>query len=229
MLLTYQDLQPALNIDLTDPNGQELADSLIAATQALLSGPSMLGFPIEQASTTESADPSHSLFWLNTTAPVTDLEVSKMNSLTSSYDTVSSAYVTNHGGRQVHVTDCLPNVPFGVRLSYTTGWTSETLPADLKQAIIDIVGIKLLEVANYSSAAPGSTTEEAEEEEEETAEAASGPLKKVVSIGYTEEYSTAESDAYWKAKTAQLSRSIGDNLPQSIIDTVLAYKPAFAL
>jgi hypothetical protein len=226
MLLTYADLQPALNIDLTDPNGHELADSLIAATQALLSGPTMLGFPIEQASTTEYADPAHSLFWLNTTAPVSDLEVSKMNSQTSSYDTISTDYVTNHGGRQVYVTDTLPNVPFGVRLSYTTGWTAETLPADLKQAMIDIVGIKLLEVANYSSAAPGSTTEE---EGEEAADTTSGPLKKVVSIGYTEEYSTAESDAYWKAKTGQLTRSIGDNLPQSIIDTVLAYKPSFAI
>jgi hypothetical protein len=77
MLLTYSDLQPALNIDLSAPNGPELADTLIAATQALLSGPAYLGFLIGQVEVIEYPDPSHRTFWLNTTAPVSDLSVSK--------------------------------------------------------------------------------------------------------------------------------------------------------
>jgi hypothetical protein len=53
-------------------------------------------------------------------------------------------------------------VPFGVRLTYTTGWTSEAPPDDLKQAIINILGLKLLEVVNYPSSVR-ITTEEGQE------------------------------------------------------------------
>jgi hypothetical protein len=226
MLLTYQELQSALNIDLTDPNGQALADSLIEATQALISGPAYLGFPVEQATTTEYRSEGNSLVWLTTTAPVSNVVASIYNSTSSDYDTVDTAYVTNHGGRETFIRQSLSDGFHALRLTYKTGWTSETLPADLKQTIIDIVAIKLLEVANYSSAAPG--TETSGEEGEETA-STTGPIKRVVSLGYTEEYSTADSDAYWKAKTAALTRSIGDNIPEPIRQVILAYRPNFAV
>jgi hypothetical protein len=225
MLLTYQDLQSALNIDLTNLNGQELADSLIAATQALFSGPLYLGFPIEAAPTTEYRSNGQSLIWLSTTAPVSNVSAALHNSSSNTYDTVDTGYVTNHGGREVFITQSVPEAFHSLRLTYTTGWTAESLPADLKQAIIDLVGIKLLQVANYSFAAPG--TESAEEGEETST--TTGPIKRVVSLGYTEEYSTADADAYWKAKTTQLTRSIGDDVPEPIKQVVLAYRPAFAL
>lgn len=227
MLLTYQDLQPALNIDLSDPNGQDLADSLIAATQALISSPAYLGFPIEAAPVTEYRSEGNSLIWLDSTAPVSSLVAAAYNHTSSAYDTIDTAYVTNHGGREVFIRQSLADGFHALRLTYTTGWTRETLPAELKQAIIDIVGIKLLEVANYASTAPDTSSDSGEEESETSS--TSGPLKKVVSLGYTEEFSTAESDAYWKAQTAKMTRSIGDAIPQEIKDTILAYRPSFAL
>jgi hypothetical protein len=226
MLLSYQDLQPALNIDLTDPNGQALADSLIAATQALLSSPLYLGFPMEAGQATEYRSNGQSLVWLSTTAPVSAVSAALFNTSSNTYDTVDAGYVINHGGREVLINRSVPEGFHSLRLVYTTGWTAETIPADLKQAIIDIVGLKLLEVANYSSAAPGTSSNE--EEETETS-STSGPLKKVVSLGYTEEFSTAETDAYWKAKTAQMTRTVGDDIPQSVKDLVLAYQPPFAI
>lgn len=42
-LLTPEDIQAALNIDLTTPNGQTLATSLIAAATSSIE--QMLGFP----------------------------------------------------------------------------------------------------------------------------------------------------------------------------------------
>lgn len=223
MLLTYQDLQSALNIDLTDPNGQELATALIAAAQALFSGPLYLTFPIEASSVTEYHDGGLSRYWLNTSAPVSSLVAASRDRSTNTYDTIDSEYVINHGDREVYLTTHVSEAFHALRLTYTTGWTSETLPDDLRQAIIDTVGIKLLEVANFSSAAPG------ESSDEEDAEGTTGTLKKVISLGYTEEFSDEEAKAYWKAKTAQLTRSIGDDLPPAITNVVMAYRPAFAL
>ncbi len=46
-LLIPTDTQAALNIDLTDPNGQALATSLIASAVAYVEG--AVGYPLEQA------------------------------------------------------------------------------------------------------------------------------------------------------------------------------------
>jgi hypothetical protein len=227
MLLTYQDLQPALNIDLTDPNGQELADSLIEAAQALFSGPLFLNFPIEQSEVNEYHNGGVQQYWLNTTAPVSDLVAASRDRSTNTYDTFANTAVINHGDRNVHLTTYVSEAFHALRFTYSTGWTADTLPKDLRQAIIDTVAVKLLEVANYSGSAPGAASDA--EGEDENPSTPTGTLKKVVSIGYTEEYSTAEADAYWKAKTAQLTRTIGDNLPQPVIDTVIAYRPSYAL
>lgn len=227
MLLTYTDLQPALNIDLTDPNGQELATALIAAAQALFSGPNYLGFPIEQAEVSEYRSGGVPRFWLDTSAPVTELSVAQRDSLANTYATIEPESVIHHGDRNVYLTVSTSDAFHALCFTYTTGWTSGTLPKDLRQAIIDTVGLKLLEVANYSSSDPAGDTEESGEGGESTSQ--SGALKKVTSGAYTEEYSTSGSDAFWKAKIAQLTRTIGDNLPDSITETVRAYRPVIAL
>ncbi len=108
-----------------------------------------------------------------------------------------------------------------MRATYTTGWTSETLPADLKQALINLVGLKLQEVTNFSSNPDDPTGD--------GSGASTGALKRVSAGGYTEEYTTSGNESAWKAKTAQLSRSICDSIPSGIADTIARYRRPFAL
>ncbi len=79
-LLTPTDIQAALNIDLTIPNGQTLATSLIAA--AVSSVEQMLGFPLEESSQTSYFDGETNRLWLPTGAPVSNLVLSTLNTIT---------------------------------------------------------------------------------------------------------------------------------------------------
>jgi hypothetical protein len=227
MLLTPEDLQPTLNIDLTDPNGLAIATSLIEAVQALLSSPAVLGFSIETSVVTTYVTPDSNRVWLPTGAPVSDLAVATLSSDDTTYVTLPTDQIQHHGTNEINILASVPRVFHGLRLTYTTGWTAETLPADIRQAMIDIIGLKLLEVSNFST--QPTTSGDAEGEGGGESSTAPGALKRVVSGGYTEEYSVAESDAYWKAKAAQMSRTIGDNIPPAILNSIKAYRPPFAI
>lgn len=222
-LLLPEDLQATLNIDLTDPNGQALATSLIATSTTFVS--KYLGYPLEQSSQTTFFDGEFNRLWLPTGAPVSSLIMATYNSLTDEYETIDAAYVRNQGTAEVFVTTSLSNGFQSVKASYTTGWTSETLPEDLRQALIDMVGLKLQAVTNYSS----DPSEVAASESEGSSGVPTGGLKKYSSGNYSEEYSDAESQARWKAKTAQLSRTIGDSLPAEIQEVLDRYRQSFAI
>jgi hypothetical protein len=217
-LLTPDDIQDSLNIDLTDPEGQLIAESLIAASQEWLS--SQLGYPVEEREVTKYFDGQYHHLWLPTAAPVSNLVLSTYNSTTNSYDTIPSTYLRT-SGNEVFIDYALPYGFHTVRAVYTTGWTAETLPADLKRALIELVGLKLQEVTNYSTNpddpagdGSGSTT---------------GPLKRVNAGSYSEEYATGQADALWKAKAAQLSRGFGDSVPPGIQAVISSYGVHFAI
>jgi hypothetical protein len=218
MLLTYLDIQAALNIDLTAPNGQTLATSLIASATAYVEN--ALGFPLEETTQTKYFNGEFNHLWLPTGAPVSDLVIDTYNSNTRSYDTMDAQYIRN-SGNEVFISSTLPQGFQTVRASYTTGWTAATLPADLKQALINLVGLKLQEVTNYSSNPDDPTGD--------GSGVATGALKKVSSGAYTEEYGSTGADTAWKAKAAQLSRSIGDGFPAGIQEVVERYRQPFAL
>jgi len=221
-LITPEDVQTKLNVDLTSPEGQAVATSLIDAAVAWVEG--QVGYPLESASLTTYFSDGYCHFWLPTSAPVSDLILSTYNPYTSGYDTVDARYVRFSPTGEI---DCLASLPSGfqaVKASYTAGWTAITLPADFKDALVDLVGIRLLEVANFASA-----TTITDADGNEVSSTPVGALKKVQSDSYTEEYSTAQTDAYWKGKAAQLSRSIGDSVPSGIMETLSRFKRPFAL
>jgi hypothetical protein len=221
-LLSIDDLQAALNIDLTDPNGQAIATDLIAAAVAWVER--TVGYHLEAESRTSYFDDGRCQLFLPTAAPVSDLTLASFNSITQAYDAVDPMTVRYSPDGEVHTTTWLPSGWQAVKASYTSGWTAETLPKDLRQALIDMVGIKLLEVANYSA-----STSSVDEEDVETTTTPTGALKRVQSDSYSEEYSTAQYDAIWKAKSTQLTHAIGDNLPQGIINTIHRYRRPFAI
>lgn len=218
-LLTYPDLQEALNIDLTDPNGQTIATSLISAAVSQVE--KALGYPLEQSSVTEYFDGSSNQLWLSTAAPVSELVLDIYNATSQAYDTLPATFVRHAGGSQVFTTASLPSGFQSVRATYTTGWTSATFPSDLRRALIDLVALKLQEVTNYASnpddpAGNGSGV-------------GAGTLRKVSAGSYTEEYVSGQSEALWKAKAEQLSRTIGSSLPSGIQEVVARYRVPFAL
>lgn len=217
-LLTYLDIQAALNIDLTDPNGQALATSLIGSAVAYVE--TLLGFPLEETTQTKYFNGEFNHLWLPTAAPVSGLVIATYNSSTQLYDTVNSLYLRT-SGKEVFISTSLPYGFQTVRATYTTGWTAATLPADLKQALIDLVGLKLQEVTNYSSNTDDPTGAGTSPD--------TGALKKVTSGAYTEEYASSGAEAAWKAKTAQLSRTIGDALPAGVQEVVRRYQTPIAI
>lgn len=148
-LLTPEDIQAALNIDLSTPNGQTLATSLIAAAVAYVE--QAVGYPLEEAETVTYFDGDDYRLWLPTSAPVNNLVLSTHNSITGAYDPIDAFYIRHSGTSEVYTSLSLPRGFQSVRATYTTGWTAATLPAGLKQALIDLVGLKLQEVANFSS------------------------------------------------------------------------------
>lgn len=217
-LLTYNDIQEALNIDLTSPNGQSLATSLIAA--AVSYAEQVVGFPLEAATVTEYFDGESNRLWLNTSAPVSNLTLAQYNSITRSYDDIDSLYL-RHSGNEVYSSYTLPSGFQSVRATYTTGWTTATVPGDLKRALIDLVGLKLQEVTNFSSNPDDPTGAGTSPDV--------GALKRVSSGAYSEEYSSTGSEVMWKAKAAQLSRTIGDGVPAGMQEMLARYRQPFAL
>lgn len=153
---------------------------------------SLLDFPIEQTTVTTYVDGDVPRAWVPTGAPVSNLQLSVYNSTTNAYDiTLDNQYVHNLGEARVSLSQFKPGGADAIKATYTTGWAAETLPADLKQALIELVGTELLEVASYSSS---TTTTDADGNI--TTAIPTGALKSVQSDSYSEEYSTAESDAY---------------------------------
>lgn len=222
MLITTDDLQSTLNFDLTTPAGQTTATTLIKAATAWLS--KAIGYPIEETSVTQYFDGSQQQLWLNTGAPVSNLALSTFNPYTSAYDSVDAGSIRPSVDNEVYCTLAFPCFYRGVKATYTTGWTADSLPDDLRQALIEMVGLKLQQVANFSS-----STTSVDDSGNESTTTPVGALKRVQSDSYSVEYSSAQSDAYWKAKVAQLSRSIGDALPDGIMEVVRSYRRSFAI
>jgi hypothetical protein len=218
-LLTYNDIQESLNIDLSNPNGQTIAGELISAAVAYAE--SVLSFPLEEAQVTEYFDQGQYRFWLNTTAPVSNLTIAQYNSITSGYDAIAAQYIRHGGDANVYVTTSLPSGFQMVKADYTTGWTGATLPKDLRRALIELVGIKLQEVTNYSS--------NPDDPAGDSSGAGTGALKKVQAGSVTLEYAVTANDSAWKGKLAQLSKSIGDSVPASILTTFEKYRRPFAI
>lgn len=219
MLFTYEAVQPRLNIDLSSPNGQELATTLITAVQAFAS--QVLDFPIESAQVVEYFEEGQNRLWLNTGAPVSSLTIATYNNVEAAFEDVDSQYVRNAGDHNVNVSLSLPSGFQSVRATYTTGCTSATIPAELKDALIELVGLKIQEVTNFSS----NPDDPAGDDSGPT----TGALKRVEAVDYTEEYFAAGNEAQWKAEAAQLSRTIGDDVPAHILNTITHYRRPFAV
>lgn len=226
-LLNLDDLQQSLNIDLSDPNGQAVATELIAAGVAWIEGE--IGYPLESGSRTEYFDQGFSHFWLKTKAPVSALTLSVFNSTTAAYDAITSTLVRYSDTGEVSTVAWLPEGFQAVKAEYTSGWTSATLPKDLRKALIDLIGTQLIEVANFSNTADSFNSNSDDEETTDSSTTPTGSIKRIQADSYTVEYSTADSDAYWKAKSAQLARSIGDNVPAGVQEVINRYKRPFAI
>lgn len=218
MLITTDDLQSTLNLDLTDPNGQDTATTLIVSATAWLA--KAIGYPIEEATVTVYFDGDHQLLFLPTNAPVSNLVLDSYNPLTKVYDPVDPVYIRQMGDGEVSSSLRFYCGYRSVKATYTTGWTAETLPADLKQALIELVGLKLQQIGNFSGLDPSSAS---------NATPTLGALKRVHSDTYLEDYSTAQSDELWKARAAQMARTIGDSLPNGVMEVIRSYRRSFAI
>lgn len=145
-LLQPTDIQAALNIDVTDPNGQTLATSLITAAAAYVEA--ALAYPLEEKQVVTYFDGEYPRVWLPTMAPVTNLTMAAYTSI-GTYADIASQYVRQSGNEDSLLV--IVNHGFqSLRATYTTGWTAAKLPADLRQALIDLVGLKL-QAVEYGS------------------------------------------------------------------------------
>jgi hypothetical protein len=109
-LLEPTDIQDALNIDLIDPEGQDLAETLIASATTWLS--TILGYPIEQTEdVTSYFDGEYPRIWLPTGAPVRYLVLAAYTTTTSSYDSIEITYVCNVGDSRAGHTEGLVELP----------------------------------------------------------------------------------------------------------------------
>jgi hypothetical protein len=196
MLVTYTDIRKALNIDLTDPNGQSLATSLI--NTAVAYAEAQVGHPLEEATVTGYFDGEFNRLWLHTAAPVSNLVITTYNRSNGEYEALDPGYIRHTGNNQVYLGVSLPYGFQSVQATYTIGWTAQTLPADLKQAFIEVVRLKLQAVTNFSGNPDDPTGD--------GSGAAAGSLKRVSSGAYSEEYGSTGSEVMWKAKAAQLWR-----------------------
>jgi len=226
-LLTLNHIQDERNIDLTTLEGQTVATALIPAVIGWAER--RLGYPLEQSERTEYRGDGYTHFSLNTRAPVTNVVLASKSGNT--YSNVSAdAYDFSDTG-EVETTAWLPSGLKAVKVTYTSGWTADTfksLAPDLRSALLDLIALKLQAINSFSAQAPG-TAEGDEEEGEESTSTPTGPIKKLSIDGYSVEYSSAESDAYWKAKAIQMSASVGDDVPAPIKEVVDAYRRPLAL
>lgn len=219
-LISFEDVQEERNIDLTDPNGQVVATKLIEAATAWISR--YVGYPIEQDTHVYYYTDGYRKLWLPTKAPVSSVLIERR--VGSGYEALSvNSYDWAENG-EVEVRVSLPTSLKSTRITYTAGWTSATVPADLRGAIIDIVALNLQGISNFSSTDSGSS-----EGEGGSSGGGGGGITRVTAGSYTEEYSNARNEAYWKAKTAQLSRTVGDGIPSSVREVVAGYRLPLAL
>jgi len=158
--------------------------------------------------------------WLPTKASVTAIVLDTWNSTTKTYDPVATDDYRWSASGELVSDVCLPTGFQAVRATYTAGWTKTTLPRDLRDALIEMVGLKLQEWSNYSSTP--------DDPNGDSSAPATGALKRVES-GVTLEYATSNAETQWKAKAAQLSRTIGDDLLAGIVNTIKRYRRAFAV
>lgn len=227
-LLTLDHIQDERNIDLTTPEGQTVATALIPAVIAWAEG--RIGYPLEQSTRTEYLGDGASHFWLAPRKGVSNVVLASKSY--GAYSNLSAdAYEFSDTG-EVEVYATLPTGMKSVRVTYTAGWTQDTFKtgaADLRSALLDLIALKLQAINSFSSAAPGTSTGEGDEEEgEESTALPSGPIKKLSIDGYSVEYSSAESDAYWKAQATKLASSVGDDVPAAIKEVVDAYRRPLA-
>jgi len=179
----------------------------------------MLGFPLEETAQTTYFDGETNRLWLPTGAPVSNLVLSAHNTITGAYDPINALYLRHSGTSEVYTSLSLPRGFQSVRATYTTGWTAATLPADLKQALIDLVGLKLQAVTNFSS--------NPDDPAGDGSGAATGALKRVSSGAFSEEYGSTGSEVMWKAKATQLSRRIrGPSLrgPGALLSAMIPFR-----
>lgn len=202
-LLTPADVQAQLNINLTDPAGVTVTTGLINAAVAIAS--SYVGYSLEEREAVTYASDGGQRFWLPTMAPVTAVSAFSYNSATGSYDEVASTALQFDPQGNVWANYGFTTGFNAIQFTYTAGWTSANLPADLKQALIDLVGYKL-QVANAGSTG--------------SADDAPGALKRVTSGSYSEEYVTPVA-----AKTP----TVGDTLPLGITEVLDRYRLPIAL
>jgi hypothetical protein len=91
MLFIYDTIQCERNINLTDPQGQTIATSLIAAACARAS--SLVEYDIKSSSRNAYFDDGNQKMFLPTAAPVSAVTVSKYNTVTSNYVAIDTACV----------------------------------------------------------------------------------------------------------------------------------------
>lgn len=218
-LLTIQNLEEERNIDLTDPNGQLIAESLIDAAVAWVTR--YVGYEIEESEQVQYFSDGYTKLWLYTKAPVSAVSVERKSY--NGHDVLQADAFDWTTNGEIEVYSGLPRGLKAVKVTFTAGWTAETLPEDLRGALLDIVALKLQEIANFSATGDGASSG-GESGGDGASTTTGGQLKRFTAGDYTEEYSTAGTDAYWRAKSAQLSRTIGDNIPAQVREVVAAYR-----
>jgi hypothetical protein len=198
MLLTPEDLGQSLNIDLTSPNGAIVAQEQLDAAVALAE--SIVGYKLEQSVQTAYFHGESRHLFLPTAAPVTAVTIATLD-YDFGYDDVDAEWIRHvPPSSEVFVVATLRSGFQTVKATFTAGWTAQTLPADLRNALISLAGLRLKAINNESA-----------DEGEDT-----GALKKVSSGTYTEEY----------AVTA--GRKIGDQIPDDVMAVFQRYRRAWA-
>lgn len=199
-LLTSTDLERQANITLT-ATGLDLANALIPAVEQWAS--TRLGYPLELGSRTDYFDGGRGLYFLATSAPVdpASVSVALYNLSTGAYDAYIGKVRASADGR-VWLSSRPYSLPEGVRITYAAGWTSATLPRDLKQALVKLLTREFL--ASLQSSPPD--------------QAAQPVLKRVTAGAYTEEYAASSG-----------STSVGTNIPNDIQEVFDRYVRPFAL
>lgn len=162
-LLTYQDLEAQKNITL-QPDGQTQATTLGRSIVAWAER--RTGRVFEKRSVTEYFDGGASVYYLtNTPVDVTVAPVITVyNPSTTLYDAFPyTASLTAEG--MLSLAYPVASYPRGLSVTYTAGYDATTLPADLKQALVELL------VQKFESASEGGKS-----------------LKRVTVDTYTEEY-----------------------------------------
>jgi len=153
-LLNWTDYEQQTNTTLQDPDGRALADSMAASILAWSARYcNRLGWAY--GTYTEAISPPDALTTaylsalpVDTTQPVT---IATYNYATNLYDAYTGTYRVNPRG--VLTTGYYLSAGFeSARIAYTGGYTDTTFPADLKQALADLL------VQRFNNATTGGQT-----------------------------------------------------------------------